>query len=162
MTWTRFMDMHSGGGGKEPQAFIYIEAGEEEARSVFFARFGHSPDRVSCTCCGEDYSVASGDSLEQLTGYDRNCAVLETPRGPETRRYVTPGDPWFEAHYYLEAGEEAEAERRGYRVRPGRGRYLTLGEYLTSPEVLVVRAGEITDGERRVEVPRQGYVWVGE
>lgn len=71
--WTKFMDMHSGGNLKEKQAYIYIEAPEKEARVIFYNRFGHSPDRVTCTCCGEDYSLSEYSSLKQATGYDRGC-----------------------------------------------------------------------------------------
>lgn len=70
--WTEFWDMHSGGGTKEaPYEKIYINASEEEARIIFYNRFGHSAERVSCTCCGEDYSVSESDSLEEATRYHR-------------------------------------------------------------------------------------------
>lgn len=72
--WTRFMDMHSGGGSKEKHEYIYIEAPEDEAKVILFNRFGHNPERVSCTCCGEDYSISDAETLEQLTAYDRGCA----------------------------------------------------------------------------------------
>jgi hypothetical protein len=69
---THFYDMHSGGGAKEaPYEHIFIEAPEEEAVSVFYARFGHSPHRVSCTCCGSDYSVSEYATLEDATVYHR-------------------------------------------------------------------------------------------
>lgn len=67
------MDMHSGGSLKEPQQYIYIEAPEAEATSVFYSRFGHNPNRVSCTCCGEDYSITERDSLEEASAYNRGC-----------------------------------------------------------------------------------------
>jgi len=78
--WTHFMDMHSGGGQKEKWAHIYIEAPENEARVIFYNKFGHNPDRVTCTCCGNDYSVIESDNvfLEQFS-YKRwchNCGVL--------------------------------------------------------------------------------------
>lgn len=72
--WTRFMDMHSGGGTKEPPyEYIYIEAPTAEACVVFYNRFGHSPSRVTCTCCCDDYSISSADSLELASAYDRGC-----------------------------------------------------------------------------------------
>lgn len=75
--WTRFMDMHSGGRCKEGKyEYIYIEAPIHEAKLVFYNRFGHNPERVTCTCCGEDYSISEDTSLAQLTGYDRNCAYV--------------------------------------------------------------------------------------
>lgn len=56
-TWTQFFDLCSGGSEKERWGIIYIEAPEDEARVIFYNRFGHSPDRVTCACCGSDYSV---------------------------------------------------------------------------------------------------------
>jgi len=53
------MDMHSGGDLKEKWQYIYIEAPEEEAKVIFYNRFGHNPNRVTCTCCGKDYSISS-------------------------------------------------------------------------------------------------------
>ena len=48
--WTLFWDMASGGDTKEePYENIYIEAPEEEAKVIFYNRFGHNPERVSCT-----------------------------------------------------------------------------------------------------------------
>ena len=71
--WTHFWDMHSGGGSKEQWQHIFIEAPENEAISIFYSRFGHNPYRVSCTCCGCDYSIDTAESLDQLTGYHRGC-----------------------------------------------------------------------------------------
>ncbi len=74
MPWTEFMDMNSGGGQKLDWDYIYIEADEEEARSIFYAKFERNPNRVTCTCCGPDYSITTNDSLDQLTAYNRGCA----------------------------------------------------------------------------------------
>jgi hypothetical protein len=72
--WTRFMDMHSGGSCKQkPYEYIYIEAPEAEAKVIFYNRFGHNPERVTCTCCGDDYSIEDYDTLERATAYDRGC-----------------------------------------------------------------------------------------
>lgn len=163
MAWTQFMDMHSGGGTKEePYQHIYIEAPEDEAKTIFYNRFGHSPDRVTCTCCGSDYSVSESPTLRQATAYERNCRALETPRNPETGRYQQPDDPWFQEHYYLEPGEESEARQRGYKLSdwPTHGAHITLEEYVARGSVLVIAASEIKDDERTGEVPSQGYVWV--
>ena len=73
--WTHFYDMHSGGGSKEPYEHIYIEAPLAEAKVIFYNRFGHSPDRVSCTCCGYDYSVSEYETLDEaIKGYAKNEA----------------------------------------------------------------------------------------
>ena len=72
--WTSFWDMHSGGGCKEsPYEKIYIEAPEDEAIVIFYNKFGHNPHRVTCTCCGEDYSIDESDSLGHATAYHRGC-----------------------------------------------------------------------------------------
>jgi len=71
--WTHFWDMHSGGDQKLQWAHIFIEADEKEATEFFQAAFDRDPDNVTCHCCGGDYSVSSGESLEQLTGYHRNA-----------------------------------------------------------------------------------------
>jgi hypothetical protein len=72
--WTEFWDMHSGGGQKEKWAKIFIQAPEEEARVIFYNRFGHNPDRVTCTCCGPDYAVREEPSLTEATRYQREEA----------------------------------------------------------------------------------------
>jgi len=92
--WTRFMDMHSGGSLKEKQQYIYIEAPEEQAGVVFYHRFGHNPNRVTCTCCGNDYSISSDKSLKALTAYDRGCAyigkkLIEAWNGRDYQPYTT-------------------------------------------------------------------------
>lgn len=161
--WTQFWDMHSGGGTKEPPYDkIYIEAPEGEARVIFFNRFGHNPERVTCTCCGDDYSIDESPSLKRLTGYHRGCRTLETPRGPDGRYMNDLKDEWFQEHYYLEPGEEVEAERRGFTVSdrtPWEG-YQTLEEYVAREDVLVIYAKDIKPEERQGSVPDQGYVWV--
>lgn len=73
MAWTNFWDMHSGGKQKEKFAQCYIEAPEPEAKVIFYNRFGHNPERVTCTCCGEDYSISEHKTLGQASGYQRGC-----------------------------------------------------------------------------------------
>lgn len=132
--WTRFMDMHSGGGTKEPPfEFIYIEAPEAEAKVVFYNRFGHNPERVTCACCGDDYSIGEEPSLAQATAYNRGCEYDD------------------EAKVYVE-------RLRTRFMAPGH--LLTVEEYAADPTVLVIPADEIRDAERVGDVPAQGYVWV--
>jgi hypothetical protein len=71
--FTRFMDMHSGGGTKiKPYEHIYIEANSEsEAKDIFRERFDRDPDFITCHCCGADYSVSSEETLELATAYER-------------------------------------------------------------------------------------------
>src|SRR3990167_4245318 len=71
--WTPFLGMHSGGSLKEKQHYIYIEAPEAEARVIFYNRFGHNPDRVTCTCCGDDYSISEEETLREVTAFERGC-----------------------------------------------------------------------------------------
>ncbi len=132
MTWTHFMDMHSGGGTKEePYEHIYIEAPEAEACVIFYNRFGHSPHCVSCTCCGNDYSVTEAESLEQATGYERGCASTNAGYIEEPRK-------GFGGFVYS---------------------HTPLDAYLERGDVLVIRASDIKPSERVGEVPEQGYVW---
>jgi hypothetical protein len=154
MTWTRFMDMHSGGGLKErPYSKIYIEAPEEEAKVIFYNRFGHSPERVSCTCCGEDYSIDSAAELWIATAYDRDCKSVEQTFD-ETTKAWTPAQPYKDRP--MDEGDRFY--QVGYRDKNS---YLTVEQYIAKPDVLVIPASEIKDGERVGEVPDQGYVWAG-
>jgi len=81
--WTQFMDMHSGGGLKEePYENIYIEAPLKEAELIFYNMFGHNPNRVTCTCCGEDYSTSEYETLREATAFHRNCLhAYKNPKG---------------------------------------------------------------------------------
>lgn len=154
--WTRFMDMHSGGGikvyampdgtfaegsnyrypeGGVPKQYIYIEAPEAEARVIFYNRFGHNPERVTCTCCGDDYSISEAATLEQASGYDRNCEFDEA------------GDGYI--------------ERTRTKYNFGNQELVPLSEYVERPDVLVIRADSITPEQRVGDVPAQGFVWVG-
>ena len=124
------MDMHSGGGSKESYEYIYIEAPENEAKVIFYNRFGHNPERVTCTCCGEDYSISENESLEQLSGYDRGC------------------------DYNRDIGYIEKRKVGGYKD------YQTLNEYIKSEGVLFITKEEIKDDERVGELPMQGYIWM--
>jgi hypothetical protein len=128
--WTQFWDMHSGGSQKEDFARCYIEAPEAEAKVIFYNRFGHNPDRVTCTCCGEDYSITEAETLEQASGYHRNCQCVDN-------QYIE--EPCTESY---------------------RQPYLTVEQYAKLDEVCIIRADEIADDERIGDVPNQGFVWV--
>lgn len=156
--WTKFHDMHSGGGLKEGSySYIYIEAPEEEAKIIFYNRFGHNPERVSCTCCGADYSISEYSSLAQASGYERNCRYLKTPRDKDGR-YMN-FLPEIEEHYYLEEGEDPPEGFEAEDSFSWGGGYVSLDEYVKRKDVLVIRASEIKPEEREGEVPEQGYVW---
>lgn len=158
--WTQFWDMHSGGGLKEDFSMLYIEAPKDEAISVFYSRFGHNPHRVSCTCCGADYSITS-DNLQQLTGYHRNLRHASPLRkedwwevSDEVRRAAN------EQSRYLEPDEEIpdgwHVDDRFFK----RGEQMTLSEYLAQDGIEYILAAEIQDFERNNEPPEEGYVWV--
>jgi len=141
--WTSFHDMHSGGGQKLDWARIFIEAPEDEAVRIFYSRFGRNPHRVTCTCCGEDYSVYEEATLERATAFPRNCE-------------------WRGENYV----EEQKQQTMDIRARCGTpdsdpwGLYQTVEEYEAHEDVLVIRAKEITDKERSgPEPPEEGYVW---
>lgn len=70
--WTRFWDMSSGGGRKEPPYhYIYIELPEKEAVNVFYHRFHHNPRDTACSCCGENYSITEYETLDEATEFHR-------------------------------------------------------------------------------------------
>lgn len=159
--WTRFMDMHSGGGQKEKFAYIYIEAPQREAEVIFQNRFGHNPNRVTCTCCGEDYSIGDHETLEDATGYDRGCVY----------EYVTPGGVTKtrnERHQAVMAGGDEWKAWKGRYVERSSGEnlsfnpFMSLVDYLKAHEkdVLVIHADEIEPEERIGELRQEGYVWI--
>lgn len=156
MAWTRFMDMHSGGGtkvyaladgtfaegsnrrapeGGQPKEYIYIEASAAEAKVIFYNRFGHNPERVTCTCCGDDYSISEEPTLEQASGYDRNCEFDEASGG-----YV---------------------ERARTKYNWSGAELVSIADYIERPNVLIIRAEQISPEQRVGDVPAQGFVWVG-
>jgi len=142
--WTCFMDMHSGGGTKEPPyEYIYIEAAEDEAKLIFYNRFGHSPARVSCTCCGSDYSIDEAETLAEGTGSERNC------------RWATPTKG--EGRYF----EVDESIPEGWVKQAAYGTYRTLDEWRCEKTVLIVEKKDIKADETWGQVPEQGYVWMG-
>lgn len=145
--WTSFNDMHSGGYTKEPPYdIIFIEAPEDEARVIFYNRFGHSPDRVSCTCCGQDYSMSSEESFKELSGYHRGCEYAHNDAKPGSGRYF----------------EEDEPLPDGFKKSFGSfKKYYSVDEYMKREDVLVIPKQDILDSERVGDVPQEGYVWMG-
>lgn len=96
--WTRFMDMHSGWWRKQDREYIYIEAWEEEAKVIFYNRFWANPDRITCTCCGSDYSISEEIDLLQATAYERWCdydsklnSYIETKKSITIEKYIKNG-----------------------------------------------------------------------
>lgn len=91
--WTRFTDNNSGGNQKENFSHCFIEEPENEAKVIFYNRFGHNPERVTCACCGSDYSIDEYETLEQATAYARNCKYGKDgyieEKGDSDRKYLT-------------------------------------------------------------------------
>lgn len=113
--WTRFMDMNSGGGKKEDWEYIYIEAPEEEAKVIFYNRFGHNPERVTCTCCGDDYSISSEETLEGITDYERGARYEDGNDKPDKdsyRSYMTIGDYLKKEDVLVVRESEIEKDQR--------------------------------------------------
>lgn len=136
--WTRFMDMHSGGGQKEKWSKIYIQASEEEAKVIFYNKFGHDPDRVTCTCCGEDYSISEEKDLQQASGYDRGCN--------------------FKQNKYVEEPCKDRVDRfTSFKTFLQTRQY---NDYGTLKEVLLVFKSDIKPSDREGEVHHSGYIWV--
>ena len=134
--WTQFWDMHSGGGTKEPPyEKIYIEAPEDEAVSIFYSRFGHNPHKVTCTCCGPDYSISEYEELAQATAFHRNCEFDE-----KLNKYIE------QPKKYAWDGTYAQ--------------HITLEDYCNQEDVCIIRKETIKDNERDAYVPEEGYVWI--
>ena len=91
--WTEFMDMHSGGGQKLDWAYIYIEAPLEEAKVIFYNRFGRNPDRVTCTCCGADYWVHEEDDIREPREADNVIHAADIK--PEERAGSLPDEGYI-------------------------------------------------------------------
>lgn len=123
------MDMHSGGSLKEDKQYIYIEAPKEEAKVIFYNIYWHNPERVTCTCCWDDYSINESEDLIQATGYERGCDF-----DSKTKKYIE---------------SETGDSRRTYQ---------SLDEYLKSNTIVVHYAKDIKPERREWDVPEQWYV----
>lgn len=158
MVWTQFHDMHSGGGQKLKWARIYIEAPEKEAEIIFQNRFGRNPNRVTCTCCGPDYSLTESDTLEQATGFERGCAYAYVD---SKGREYTEDEAWVSGKGIVLKGVKGRyVERQATKFTMG-GKYRTVEQYLTDKSVLVIRKKDIKATERKGDLREEGYVWAG-
>lgn len=155
MPWTQFWDMHSGGGQKLDWSQIFIEASEEEAKVIFYNRFHRNPERVTCTCCGGDYSIEEYADLDQATAYHRGCAYAYFDK--EGNRLYPDPNPWNNADAGGTSRWVEEPERSKFTTKP----YMTPEEFAQLDWVKIIRADEISDEERQGSVPDEGYVWAG-
>jgi hypothetical protein len=72
MAWFDYFDMSSGGKQKTEWEHIYVEAdSSDEADVLFETSTGLYPHNITCDCCGEDFVVHKGESLEDVTMFDR-------------------------------------------------------------------------------------------
>ncbi len=152
--WTQFHDMHSGGGQKLKWARIYIEAPQSEAEIIFQNRLGRNPHRVTCSCCGEDYSLTEADSLEEASWYERGCRYgYVNAKGKE----VSERKAWIRGKG-IQKGCKPHVfeERRPESYAP---EYKPVSEYIKQDDVLVIRAKDIKASERKGELNQEGYVW---
>lgn len=142
--------MHSGGSQKEPFSILYIQAPEREARSVFYSRFGHNPERVTCSCCGSDYSVSSDPSAspEEITGFHRN-AFYAVPKAKHL--------DYSQAKYF----DRREDIPDDWEIRRDMGEreVLSLEDYFAQDDIAVIYAKEIEEYERHVTVPDELGMW---
>jgi len=148
--WTEFNDMHSGGGQKEEYSLIFIEADEETAKIIFYNRFGHNPERVTCTCCGEDYSISEHKDLRQATAYERGC---DYSKGKYIEKKSSRGysKEFLPFKKFMEKTTE-----------------LTDGTYICSYNEesrlgfsgLFIPKEAIKKEEKIGDVPESGYIWV--
>lgn len=140
--WTEFKDMHSGGSQKEEWSEIFIEAPEEEAKIIFYNRFGHNPDRVTCTCCGNDYSINEYETLEEATAYERGCKFDK------------------EQNKYIEEPDNATSWRKEYQTLQNAIETGILINSIICDKALFIFEKDIKPEERNGALPQQGYVWV--
>lgn len=152
--WTLFWDMHSGGGQKLKWPKIYIEAPQAEAEIIFYKRFKRNPNRVTCTCCGPDYSISESPTLEDASGFHRGCEyVYFRPDGtecPESEGWVMgKGTPKGYTSMYVERPS----------TKYSMNTYMTIEEYVASGQAHVIRAKSIKPKERKGTLPEEGYVW---
>lgn len=169
MVWTQFMDMHSGGGSKDKWEYIYIEAPESEAKIIFFNRFEHNPERVTCTCCGDDYSINESETLEQATAFERKCRSgyvdkdgKEVPKDKAWKSGVGMINGAVKDIYFEE--EDTKKVKEMNDKYPDSDwnsyyKYVPLKKYIKKKDILVIYTKDIKPKERKGEVPEQGYVW---
>jgi len=156
MSWTQFMDMHSGGGAKEDYEYIFIEASQDEAEIIFYNRFGHSPNKVTCTCCGEDYSVSESEDLKQATAYERNCLFAWFDKDGNR---ITRDEAWVSGEGYIEGSYSRYIEEPNLEFGRSPDDYMTIKQYMKKGDALFIKDSEIKPEERQGEVPQEGYVW---
>lgn len=155
--WTHFMDMHSGGGQKLDWAHIFIEAPEAEAKVIFYNRFKRNPERVTCTCCGEDYSISESADLAQATAFERGCDYAYVlPDGTEKTDEDWQSLPLDQRRELGQHGRYIERKSRRFAFHE----YQTLEDYMKRADVHFIPASHVEPYEKTGDVPAEGFVWV--
>lgn len=75
--YTLFYDLSSGGYQKEGFQKLAVNLSMDKAEKWFEETYGHDPYRMTCDCCGPDYSVYEFDSLEELRNHYNNVILAE-------------------------------------------------------------------------------------
>ncbi len=170
MVWTHFWDMHSGGRQKLDWSHIFIEAPIDEAKIIFQNRFGRNPERVTCTCCGDDYSIDEYPDLAQGTGYERKCRYAyfskEGEEIPEEKAWKSGGG-YIDGAYGKWVEEEDKKQIKKFERQYPKDnwkeyfKHIPLQDYLKKKEILVIREKDIKAEERDGELRPEGYIWAG-
>jgi hypothetical protein len=114
MMWVLFQDNYMHGVKETEHDFILIEGTKKEAVEKFKQRFGFDPLEITCDICENHYSTEEGQSMEQTTGYIRNCKFDKN-----TCLYIEePRDQLYENDVFD---------------------YLTLEEFLILCDVLIIK-----------------------
>ncbi|MBX9685628.1 MAG: hypothetical protein K2X27_02935 [Candidatus Obscuribacterales bacterium] len=113
--------------------WIIIEGDKDLAVRVFAARNrGQHPGSTRCTCCGPDFSIwTTSGKLSQATAYARNCDHLH--------------DRW-------EMDEDEDPQYEMYS-NPEPWQYHSLKQFLSRPDVELIRKSDITPSEGRYPMP---------
>lgn len=147
--------MYSGGGQKLKWAKIYIEAPQADAEIIFQNRFGRNPNRVTCTCCGPDYSISESDSLAEASAFHRNCGYFyRDPKGK-----ICPEDEAWVTGKGLKKGYSGGYEEMPSKEKWRTGKHIGLEEYLASDSAHAIYAKDIKRDERKGTLHEEGYVW---
>jgi len=137
--------------------FLRLEDQVGNIQNNYCAKCTRNPNRVTCTCCGEDYSVSEHENLEQATAYERECRSAWFDKHgkeiPQEEAWV-PGKGCVDGAY----GKYVEEQRVEYSHDP----YRTLEEYLKDPSALFIFAKDIKPSEQKGQLRKEGYVWLGE
>lgn len=164
MVWTHFWDMHSGGGQKLKWSHIFIEAPEKQAEIIFQNSFGRNPNRVTCTCCGEDYASSEGEDLKQLCGFHLGWKYQYFDKNGNR---TTEDKAWVSGKGLINGAtskyiEEPSADHYGKHFKTWKDfiKDKTFFEFGGICNVLIIKKNQIKPSERKGKLRKEGYVWM--